>query len=139
MAPTLRLMPRWADRVCEEAYAELVNVDPRFFPGHAARPIGVPLHDRLLSMLIVPNDEHFQGVPVLAEFAQQGRLEPEMIAAAAVGRHDRGTLRLGVLVRSLQRALDVTGAFAGLWPSALSIAAALSAQTRKPSALPSTS
>lgn len=137
LVSVVRMMPRWGDRVVENAFAEVMLDDPRHFPGHIAGPLGVPLHDRLLSLLTPGlNTDRFGALPVLAEVAQQGRLDPAAAAAAAVGRHHQGTLRLGVLVKVLQRGLEERGAFADLWPCALAIANALCAVARKPSGLP---
>lgn len=136
LLPTLRMLPRWGDRVVDVAYAQWTGFDPRHFPGHAAGPLGVPLHDRLLSLLTTELDQgHHQGVPVLVETARQGRLVPAAAGAAAAGRHAAGTLRLGVLVTSLQRAFE-QGALRGLWPSALAIADALCTTERKAPGLP---
>jgi len=132
---TVRMLPRWPDRVTVDAFATTSIFDPRAFPGLTAGPFGLPLHDRLLS-LATPhhNQTHFGVVPTLADFAARGRLDPVMAAAAAVGRHEAGTLKLALLNKTLQRLMPV--AFRGIWPSALAIADGLCGVPRKPTQLP---
>lgn len=133
--PSLRLMPRWGDRVVEDAFASWGLFDPRHFPGLVAGPFGVPLHDRLLALMTPEyNTRVIQAVPVLVEFARQGRLVPAAVAAAAVGRHEAGTLRLGILTKGLQRGFE-EGGFRQLWPSVLAIADGLCGVDKKPGGL----
>jgi hypothetical protein len=129
------MLPHWTDRVTVDAFAEWALYDPRHFPGLAAGPFGLPLHDRLLSLATPShNTTHFQSQPTWADFARRGRLDPAMAAAAAVGRHEAGTLKLALLTKTLQRLFPL--AFRGVWPSALAIADALCGVHRKPTQLP---
>ena len=124
MAATLRLLPRWTDRAFSDAFASWALFDPRHLPSFAAGPLGVPFHDRLLSLLTTGfNRRSFQAVPTLVELARRGRLDPAAAAAAAVGRHHAGTLDLKLLTYGLQRGLEE--AFRGLWPTALAIGDAM--------------
>jgi hypothetical protein len=135
MPSALRMLPRWADRVTVDAFASWMLYDPRHFPGLAAGPFGLPLHDRLLSLATPDyNTTHFQAQSTLADFARRGRLDPALAAAAAVGRHEAGTLKLSLLVKTLHRLFPV--AFREVWPSALAIADALCGVPRKPTQLP---
>lgn len=137
IAPTVRMMPRWGDRVVAQAFAQFMLYGPTHFPGHIAGAFGVPLHDRLLSFLTPDaNTNSMQGLPTLVEFAQRGRVDATAFAAAAVGRHERGTLRLSLLTKTLQRGFEENGAFPGLWPAALAMADTLCGVTKKPSGLP---
>ncbi len=133
--PVVRMLPRWPDRVTVDAYATWDLYDPRHFPGLVAGPFGLPLHDRLLA-LASPyyNEDSFQAHSLLIDFAARGRLDPEMAAAAAVGRHEAGTLKPALLVKTLQRLFPLV--FRGVWPSALAIADALCGVKRKPTQLP---
>ena len=135
ISPAVRMLPRWPDRVTVDAFATWSLYDPRHFPGLAAGPFGLPLHDRLLS-LATPyyNEDKFQAQSTLGDFAARARLDPAMAAAAAVGRHEAGTLKLGLLVKTLQRLFPLV--FRGAWPSALAIADALCGVKRKPAQLP---
>ena len=134
MPATIRLVPRWPDRVVADAFGTWSLYDPRHFPGLAEGPFGVPLHDRLLALLTpFHNQKSFQALPTLADLARRGRLDPAAAAAAAVGRHEAGTLSLKLLVATLQRAFDEV--FRGVWPTALAIADALCTVTRKPAQL----
>ena len=134
MPATIRLVPRWPDRVVADAFGTWSLYDPRHFPGLAEGPFGVPLHDRLLALLTpFHNQKSFQALPTLDGLARRGRLDPAAAAAAAVGRHEAGTLSLKLLVATLQRAFDEV--FRGVWPTALAIADALCTVTRKPAQL----
>ena len=65
----------------------------------------------------------------------RGRVVPDTAVAAAIGRHDAGTLALGRLTQRV-RALFENGGLRGLWAAMLGIASALCHVDRKPSALP---
>ncbi|MGI8626409.1 MAG: hypothetical protein ACR2J5_07545 [Geodermatophilaceae bacterium] len=131
MPATLRLHPRWTDRVFEDAFNAWALFDPRHLPSLAAGPLGVPFHDRLLALLTTEhNRDSFQGSPTLVQLARWGRLDPAAAADAARGRHDAGTLSLSQLVRTLQRDFEV--ALRGLWPAALAIGDALSTVAKRP-------
>ena len=131
---TIRLVPRWPDRVVANAFETWSLYDPRHFPGLVAGPFGVPLHDRLLALLTpLHNQRSFEALPTLADLARRERLDPTACAAAALGRHEAGTLSLKLLVASLQRAFDEV--FRGVWPTALAIADALCGVTKKPAQL----
>ena len=127
----LRLHPRWTDRCFADAYDAWSIFDPRHLPSLAPGPLGVPFHDRLLALLTPEyNQKHFQGLPTLVVLARAGRLVPAAAAAAARGRHESGTLGLGLLVKVLQRGLDAS--LRGLWPSSLAIAGALCDVEKRP-------
>ena len=133
MPATIRLVPRWPDRVVADAFGTWSLYDPRHFRGWR-RAVRCTLHDRLLALLTpFHNQKSFQALPTLADLARRGRLDPAAAAAAAVGRHEAGTLSLKLLVATLQRAFDEV--FRGVWPTALAIADALCTVTRKPAQL----
>ncbi|MDR7254714.1 hypothetical protein J2X46_003712 [Nocardioides sp. BE266] len=134
MPDALRLVPRWVDRCFEDAFQEWSLFDPRHIPSLAAGRYGVPFHDRLLALLMtVHNQSSFQGSPTLLVLARSGCLEPAAIAAAALGRHEAGTLSLTLLTRTIQR--DLEAALPALWPLAMAIADALCGAARRPAAL----
>lgn len=136
MVETVRMMPLWGDRTMSHAYVFWFSYDPRHFPGRIAGHFGVPLHDRLLSLMTL---DEYQQVPhaleTLQDAARHGRLEPAAIVAAAVGRHGAGTLAVGRLTRSIQSLFE-SGGLRGFWPFALAIADARCDVASKPSGLP---
>jgi hypothetical protein len=67
--------------------------------------------------------------------ARHDRLDPEVAATAAVGRHGAGSLAAGRVTQSLGAVFE-GGGFREMWPSALAIAAALCEVPNKPSGLP---
>jgi hypothetical protein len=128
---TVRLMPQWGDRTMSDAYQVQTYFDPRHFPGRIAGPFGLPLHDKLLAFLA----HQGRALDTVLDVARHDRLDPEMAAAAAVGRHGAGSLAAGRLTQSLNTVFE-NGGFRGMWPSALAIAAALCEVPNKPSGLP---
>jgi hypothetical protein len=136
MIETLRLMPQWADRTMAHAYEIHSYYDPRMFPGRIAGPFGLPLHDRLLALLTLTDKRQIpRALETVVDVARHERLDPELAAAAAVGRHGAGSLAAGRLAQSLGTVFEDRG-FRGMWPSALAIAAALCEVPNKPSGLP---
>lgn len=126
----LRLYPRWSDRAMP--YAHLTGWWGRV-PALAIGPLGLALHDVLLSQLTPAGAAN--GRPHPAEFLQQvrwGRIDPATAAAAAVGRHEAGTLGLTGMVRTLGAQMETH--LRGLWPIALAIADALCGVSRRPAA-----
>lgn len=127
----LRLYPRWSDRAMP--YAHLASWWGGV-PALATGPLGLALHDVLLTHLTPAGD--MNGRPHPAEFLQQvrwGRIDPATAAAAAVGRHEAGTLGLTGVVRTLGAQMETH--LRGLWPIALAIADALCGVPRRPAAL----
>lgn len=105
-------------------------------PGRIAGPFGLPLHDRLLALLSLTERRNIpRAVCTVLDVARHDRLDPELAAAAAVGRHRAGTLGAGRLTESIGATFE-SGGLRGLWPSALAIAAALCEVPDKPSGLP---
>ena len=91
----------------DEAFAEWSLVDHSQVPSLAAGPFGVPIHDRLLSMLTpLYNRDSYQALPLLMQLARRGQLVPEAAAIAAIGRHEAGTLGLRLLTKTLQRGFE---------------------------------
>jgi len=131
---TVRLMPQWGDRTMVDAYQIHTYYDPRHFPGRIAGPFGLPLHDRLLSLMTL-KQHAVSAMDTVIDVARHERLDPELAAAAAVGRHGAGSLAAGRLAQSLGIAFE-RGGFRGMWPSALAIAAALCDVPNKPSGFP---
>lgn len=128
---TVRLMPLWGDRTMPDAYQVHSYFDPRHFPGRIAGPFGLPLHDKLLAFLA----HQGRALDTVLDAASHDRLDPELAAAAAIGRHGAGSLAAGRLTQSIGTAFE-NGGFRGMWPSALAIAAALCEVPNKPSGLP---
>jgi hypothetical protein len=135
MIETLRLMPQWGDRTMVEAYQVPSYYDPRHFPGRIAGPFGLPLHDRLLSLMTLDKGQISGGMRTVLDVARHQRLDPEVAAAAAVGRHGAGSLAAGRLAQSIGTVFE-NGGFRGMWPSALAIGAALCEVRNRPSGLP---
>jgi hypothetical protein len=133
---TVRLMPLWGDRTMPDAYQSYSYFDPRHFPGRIAGPFGLPLHDRLLSLMTFKDKRAIpEALRTVIDVARHDRLDPEMAAAAAVGRHGAGSLAAGRLTESLGTVFE-DGGLHGMWPSALAIADALCEVPNKPSGLP---
>lgn len=134
MSATMRLYPRWADRVFADAFGAWSIFEPRHLPSVAADPIGVPFHDRLLALLTPQyNQTRFQCQSTLVFLARAGRLDAAAAATAARGRHDAGTLSLRLLTKALQRSLDEE--MRGVWPMSLAIADALCTAEKRPAEL----
>jgi hypothetical protein len=133
---TVRLMPLWGDRTIVDAYQSYSYYAPHLFPGRIAGPFGLPLHDRLLSLMTLEDKrQNPEALHAVIDVARHERIDPELAAAAAVGRHGAGSLAAGRLAQSLGTAFE-DGGLRGMWPSALAIAAALCEVSNRPSGLP---
>jgi hypothetical protein len=127
------MMPLWGDRCAALNHPEWEGYGA--FPTLIAGPLGLPLHDRFLQLM---TRTHQRGVDVVVStmlsVLRLDRLDPQLAAAAALRRHDEGTLDLAAVNWSAWVAFEF-GGFRGLWLSLLQIAAALCTVPEPPAEL----
>jgi hypothetical protein len=132
----ISVTPFWGDRTVRQAFQLLAHFDQRGAPGALGGQFGLPLHDHVLAILTVTDRRQYSAAfEAISVVVRQERLDPQIAARAAVGRHEAGSLALGRLIAMFAALFD-DGGLRGLWHSALAIAAALCEVSAKPLELP---